>query len=169
MSARASSVVKSHFGSDFWKFLTGQTISTLGNSFTTFALPLLIFQLTGSSLNLALTVAASVLPYLFFGLVVGARVDRVNRKREMVVTDLTRAFVIASIPLASVQGFLSAWWIYAAAFLNATLSICFEAANFAAVPSLVRKDDLVTANGWVQGATRSRKLAVRCWVVCSSS
>jgi MFS family permease len=62
--------------------LTGQTISTLGSSFTKFALPLLIFQLTGSSLNLALTVAASVLPYLFFGLVVGAWVDRVNRKVE---------------------------------------------------------------------------------------
>ena len=64
MSARASSVSEPHFGGDFWKFLTGQTISTLGSSFTTFALPLLIFQLTGSSLNLALTVAASVLPYL---------------------------------------------------------------------------------------------------------
>lgn len=57
---------------DFWKFWFGQTISALGSSFTGFALPLLIFQLTGSALNLALTVATSVLPYLLFGLVIGA-------------------------------------------------------------------------------------------------
>jgi MFS family permease len=90
MPVRSSSVVEPRFSSDFWKFWTGQTISTLGSSFTSFALPLLIFKLTGSSLNLALTVTATVLPYLLFGLVIGAWVDRVNRKRLMVVTDLAR-------------------------------------------------------------------------------
>ena len=39
---------------DFWKFWAGQTISNLGSSFTDFALPLLIFKLTGSALNLAI-------------------------------------------------------------------------------------------------------------------
>ena len=47
-----------------------------------------------------------VLPYLLFGLVIGAWVDRMNRKRLMVLTDLARALVIASIPLASVVGLL---------------------------------------------------------------
>src|SRR5215471_7179859 len=150
MPMYASSGVEPRFKSDFWTFWTGQTISTLGSSFTRFAFPLLIFNLTGSSLNLALTVVATVLPYLLFGLVIGAWVDRVNRKRVMVVTDLTRALVIASIPLAAAQGLLSVWWIYAVAFLNSTLTICFDAANFAAVPSLVRQEDFVTANGRLQ-------------------
>jgi MFS family permease len=150
MPIHSSSVIESRTRNDFWKFWTGQTISTLGSSFTSFALPLLIFHLTGSSLNLALTVTATVLPYLLFGLVIGAWVDRVNRKRLMVVTDLTRALVIASIPLASVEGLLSVWWIYAVAFLNSALTIYFDAANFAAVPSLVRQEELVTANGRVQ-------------------
>jgi MFS family permease len=158
MPMRASSGVKPRFKSDFWKFWTGQTISTFGSSFTSFALPLLIFQLTGSSLNLALTVVATVLPYLLFGLVIGAWVDRVNRKRVMVITDLVRALVIASIPLASTQGFLSIWWIYMVAFLNSTLTICFDAANFAALPSLVRKDDLVSANGQVQAGYSTAKV-----------
>ena len=134
MPVRASSVIEPRFSSDFWKFWTGQTISTLGSSFTSFAFPLLIFKLTGSSLNLALTVTATVLPYLLLGLVICAWIDRVNRKRMMVATDLARALVIASIPLASVQGLLSVWWIYAVAFLNSALTICFDAANFAAVP-----------------------------------
>jgi MFS family permease len=150
MPGRFPSLVKPYFQSDFWKFWTGQTISTLGSSFTSFAFPLLIFTLTGSSLDLALMVVATVLPYLLFGLVIGAWVDRVNRKQVMVMTDLTRALVIASIPLASVQGLLSVWWMYVVAFLHSALTICFDAANFAAVPSLVPQEDLVTANGRVQ-------------------
>lgn len=140
------------FRSDFWKFWMGQTISTLGSSFTSFALPLLIFQLTGSPLNLALTVVVTVLPYALFGLVIGAWVDRVNRKSLMIVADVARTLVIASIPLASALGHLSVWWIYAAAFVNATLTICFDATNFAAIPSLVSQDDLVTANGRLQAS-----------------
>src|SRR5207302_6346028 len=84
---------------EFWKFWLGQTISNLGTSFTQFALPLLVFKLTGSALNLAITTAATFLPYLLFGLVIGAWVDRVDRKRLMIATDIARAAVIASIPL----------------------------------------------------------------------
>src|SRR5215470_14094917 len=115
MSSRTFSGIKSRTGNDFWKFWTGQTISTLGSSFTSFALPLLIYNLTGSSLYLALTVVVTVLPYLFFGLVIGAWVDRTNRKRLMVLTDLARALVIASLPLTALAGFLSVWWIYVVA------------------------------------------------------
>src|SRR5690349_3800047 len=132
MPVRPLSAITSHAGNDFWKFWIGQTISTLGSSFTSFALPLLIYNLTGSSLNLALTVVATVLPYLCFGLVIGAWVDRVNRKQLMILTDLARALVITSIPLAALAGFYSVWWIYVVAFLNSALTICFDAANFAA-------------------------------------
>jgi hypothetical protein len=57
---------------DFWKFWTGQTISNLGSSFTGFALPLLVYKLTGSALNLAITSVSVFLPYLLFGLIIGA-------------------------------------------------------------------------------------------------
>ena len=91
-----------HFQGDFWEFWSGQTISTLGSSVTSFALPLLVFNLTNSPLNLALTMVCTVLPYLLFGLAIGAWVDRTNRRRVMVGTDCARALVIASIPLLTV-------------------------------------------------------------------
>lgn len=146
------------FSGDFWKFLAGQSISTLGSSFTSFALPLLIFKLTGSALNLAFTVVATVLPYLLLGLVIGAWADRVQRKHLMIGTDLARALVIASIPQAFALGLLSVWWIYAVAFVASTLSICFDAANFAAVPGLVQRDELVAANGRVQASYSLAKI-----------
>jgi len=56
---------------DFGRFWLGQTISNLGSSFTFFALPLLVFKLTGSPINLGVTTAAEFVPYLLFGLVIG--------------------------------------------------------------------------------------------------
>jgi len=144
---------------DFWKFWTGQAISALGNSFTGFALPLIVFKLTGSAVNLAISVAAGMLPHLLFGLIIGAWTDRVDRKRLMIFADLGRAALIASVPVAAVGGFLSVWWIYGVLFLETTLSIAFDAAEFAAIPSLVEQDDLVTANGRIEASYQAATIA----------
>src|SRR5918912_4233730 len=84
---------------DFWKFWTGQVISTLGTSFTQFAIPLLIFKLTHSAVNLALSMAATFLPYLLFGLLIGAWVDRLDRKQLMIVVNIGMPVVVSSTPL----------------------------------------------------------------------
>lgn len=135
---------------DFWKFWAGQTISNLGSSITILLLPLLIFKLTGSPLNLALASAFHFVPYLLFGLIIGAWTDRVERKRLMIATDIARALVIASIPILGAVDLLSVWWIYAVEFAGSTLHIFFSSAEFAAIPSLVKRDELVTANGRIQ-------------------
>ncbi len=143
---------KQPFGGDFWKYWAGQTISNLGSSVTLFALPLLIYKLTGSSINLGIATAAEFVPYLLFGLLLGAWVDRVDRKHMMIFTDIARALIIASIPLLAAFGSLSVWWIYVVGFIQSTLTICFEAGQFAAIPNLVNRDDLVTANGRIQAS-----------------
>ncbi len=147
------------FNGDFWKYWAGQTISNLGSSITLFALPLLVYKLTGSALNLGITTAAEFLPYLLFGLILGAWTDRVNRKRMMIGTDIARALIIASIPLLYAFGLLTVWWIYIVGFIHATLTICFEAGQFAAIPSLVNQDDLVTANGRIQASYSGASVA----------
>jgi MFS family permease len=144
---------------DFWKFWIGQTISNLGSSISMFALPLLVFKLTNSAFSLGIGTAVEFLPYLLFGLLIGAWVDRVNRKRLMIATDIARGLVIATIPLLDALGQLSVWWIYAIGFTNATLTIAFDAAQFAAVPSLVNQDDLVTANGRIQASYSAASVA----------
>src|SRR5215467_7698502 len=124
---------------DFWKFWTGETVSSLGSSFTQFALPLLVFKLTGSALNLGIATAAAFLPYLLFGLVIGAWVDRLDRKRMMILVDIGQALVIASIPVMFLLGALNVWWVFGVAFVSTTLKIFFDAGEFAAIPSLVEQ------------------------------
>jgi MFS family permease len=152
MAVDMAQAPKQRLSADFWKFWTGQTISNLGSSVTLFALPLLVFRLTGSALNLGITTAAEISPYLFFGLLLGAWTDRVNRKRMMIVVDIGRALVVGSIPLAFTLGILSPVWIYAVGFVHTTLTICFEACQFAAIPSLVSRENIVTANGRIQAS-----------------
>ena len=144
---------------DFTKFWVGQTISNLGSSFTQWAVPLLVFQLTHSAVNLGVATAAGFLPFLFFGLPLGAWMDRVDRKRAMIVLDSLNALVIFSIPVVAQLGDLNVWLIYAVTFVQSTIFIAFSAGEFAAIPSLVSTDDLVTANGRIQATFSAAQVA----------
>jgi MFS family permease len=144
---------------DFVKFWVGQTISNLGSSFTQWAVPLLVFQLTHSAVNLGISMAATFLPYLLFGLLLGAWMDRVDRKRAMIALDSINAIVILSIPLVAQFGHLNVWVIYAVTFIQSTAFIAFSAGEFAAIPSLVSTDDLVAANGRIQATFSAAQVA----------
>lgn len=112
----ASAVEPGRLSPDFRRFWIGQSISNLGNSVTTFAAPLLIYKLTGSALNLGLASAFQMLPYLLFGLIIGAWVDRVDRKRLMIFADIGRAAIMATIPLLALADSLPVWWVYERGF-----------------------------------------------------
>lgn len=140
------------FQHEFWLFLFGETVSNLGSSVTFFALPLLVFRLTGSALNLSIATIVNFLPYLLFGLVIGVWVDRLNRKRLMIYVDIASAICLASIPMMAALGLLTVWWVYIVGFVSSSLAICFDAAEFAAIPNLVPKERLVTANGRIQAS-----------------
>jgi MFS family permease len=73
----------------------------------------------------------------------------------MIATDLGRGAFVASIAVLALLHSLPVWWIYVVGFGHSTLTICFEAGQFAAVPSLVgqeNQEDLVTANGRIQAS-----------------
>jgi MFS family permease len=144
---------------DFWKFWTAQTVSNLGSSFTQFAFPLLVYRLTGSAVDLGIATAATFLPYLLFGLLLGAWMDRVDRKRTMIALEWINAAVILTIPLVAEFGHLTVWWIYAVTFIQSTIFIAFSAGEFAAIPNLVATDDLVTANGRIQASYSAAQVA----------
>jgi predicted MFS family arabinose efflux permease len=137
---------------DFWIFWTGQTISQIGSTLTSTALPLLVFKFSGSALDLGLASAATWVPYPLFGLFIGAWMDRVNRKGLMIGLDLCRATILAVLPLLALFGHLPIWWIYLVTFINSTLTVGFQSATNAAIPSMVAQDDLLKANGRIQAS-----------------
>jgi MFS family permease len=155
---KAAAGGRARLGRDFWLYFSGQAVSQLGGSFTIFAMPLLVFRLTHSATNLALTTAAEFVPYLLFGLLLGAVVDRFDRKRLMLASDIARALVIAVIPVLALAGVLRVADIYAVTFVQATLGIIFDCGEFAAIPSLVGEQELVTANARIMATNNAGQI-----------
>ncbi|MFC4244878.1 MFS transporter [Gryllotalpicola reticulitermitis] len=148
-SAEDARALKS-LGLPFWLYWSGQTAASLGGAIAQFALPLIVFQLTGSGLALGAGFAVSLVPQLLFGLVIGALGDRMDRRRVMVVTDFARAACIAVVPILALAGLLDVVTIYAVLFVQSVLGIFFQTASNAGVPRLVRREQLVRANGQLQ-------------------
>jgi MFS family permease len=72
---------------DYLLLWLGQAVSSLGTSFTQFAFPLLIVELTRSIAAAGLAYSLGQLPYVLLSLPAGALVDRWPRKRVMVGCD----------------------------------------------------------------------------------
>src|SRR5207302_4112149 len=73
--------------------------------------------------------------------------------------DWLNAVVILSIPLVAQFGHLTVWLIDAVTFIQSTVFIAFSSGEFAAIPSLVSTDDLVTANGRIQATYSAAQVA----------
>jgi MFS family permease len=87
---------------------------------------------------------AGALPRVLFGSLAGVFVDRWDRKRTMIVSDLLRAVVLLPILFASSEATL--WIAYVVGFVQATISLFFFPAKGAVIPRIVPKEDLVAAN-----------------------
>ncbi|MET8143761.1 MFS transporter [Sphaerisporangium sp. NPDC005288] len=140
-------------GRPYRVFLVAQSVSNLGSAVSLVLIPLLVLRLTGSPLDLGITMAVEFLPYPLFGLVIGAYVDRLSRRTVMIAADAGRTALIASIPVLAHLGALEIWWIYLTGFAASTLTIAYNAAEFAVMPSLVGPDRLDTANARLSAAS----------------
>lgn len=144
---------------DFTRYLSARVLSVAGSLVSVVALPVLVYQLTGSPAWTSAVAMAEALPYLVFGLFAGALADRVDRKRLMVGVDFAVAAVLATVPVAWLLGVLSAPQVVVVAFLAQTGFVFFDAANFGALPSLVGKEELTAAYAKVYGWTTLLELA----------
>ena len=124
---------------------SAQTVSWFGDSLYFVSLLWLVKEMTGSEVMMGLVAASRTLPSLF-GMFAGAFVDRWDRRRVMIATDLGRAAIVAAIPGLRLMGLLQPWHIPVVAFCLAALGVFFYPARQALVPVIVDQDDLTQAN-----------------------
>jgi len=133
---------------DFRLLWTGQTISVFGSLTTRLALPLTaIIYLDASALNVVFLGSTNVVAGLLVGLFAGALADRMRRRSIMVAVDVARAAVLGSVPLAAAFGALGMPQLYAVQFLAGSLTVLFDVAYQAYLPTLVEEHELVEGNG----------------------
>ncbi len=127
----------------------GQVVSSLGDRVHQVALVYLVARATGNSpLALGLVFAAMTVPTVLVGPLAGALVDRWDRKRVMVASDLIRAGTVCLIPVASG---VNVGIVVGLVFVLAAVSSFFRPARSAALPQVVPDEDLMTANSsiWI--------------------
>jgi ENTS family enterobactin (siderophore) exporter len=127
---------------DFQVFLTGQGLSSLGDSVTFTALPILVLLLTGSGLAMGIVGILQTIPDLLLGLPAGALADRLDRRRMMLGSDLGRAVLTASIPLTVALGGPTMGVILIVTLPINCLRVLWLAAYTAAVPGLVGRSQV---------------------------
>lgn len=132
---------------DFLKLWAGETVSLFGSLIGGPALAFTaILVLDATALQMGLLTAAGTAPGLLGGLIAGVWVDRLRRRPVLIGADLGRALLLGTVPLAAILGVLRIEQLYAVAFLVGLLTMIFDVAYLAYLPSLVPRDELVEGN-----------------------
>jgi MFS family permease len=131
----------------FVRMFTASAVSYFGSFITRTALPLAaIYVLGAGPLEISAIRSLELVGWLVVGLAAGAWVDRLRRRPIMIGADVGRALLLGSIPLAAVAGVLSIGQLIVVAFFAATLTVFFDTASTAYVPTIVPRQRLIAAN-----------------------
>ncbi|MFF1817540.1 MFS transporter [Kribbella sp. NPDC058245] len=132
---------------DFRRLFGGDSISLLGSSVTTVALPLTAVLVLGASpVQMGLLGAASFLPHLVLGLPAGVWVDQLSYRRVIVGADLLAAVALTAVPILAAMELLQMWHLYFVVLITGTCSLFSAIAAQSFAPLLVRRRELLAAN-----------------------
>ena len=138
----------------FRRFFAGQFVSLVGDQVSLIALPLVgVLVLHAGPAQMGYLTTAALLPNLLFSLHAGAWVDRHGRRRQvMLATDIGRAALLVSIPIAYGLDLLTIEQLYVVGFLEGTLSVFFYVAYSALFVALVPRDRYVEGQSLLNGS-----------------
>ena len=138
---------------NFLRLWSSETISSFGAQFSELAIPLTaVLLLQGSPVQLGILNAAVTAPFLLFSLIAGVWVDRHRRRSVMIISNIGRAILLATIPLATATGHLSIILLLGVAFLVGTLRVFFDIAYQSFMPGIVDREQLVDANSRLEAS-----------------
>jgi MFS family permease len=139
---------------DFRLLLSAYSISTIGSEVTVLALPLAAAVLLGASaLQMGLLTAAGTAPYIGLALVVGAWVDRMRRRRPlMIIADLIAAAALVSVPVVWWLGGLTVPQLIAVELVVGICRITFRPTFSTHLPDVVPTEALPTASARLKTA-----------------
>lgn len=143
------------FHPDFRRLWVGDALGQTGAQLTLLALPVYAVQhLEATEWQMGALTAAENAAFLVIGLPAGAWVDRMRKRRTLVVADLVRAAVLGLVVLAAFTGNASMPLLYVAAVVLSAATVFFDVAHQSYVPGLVGLERVVEGNSKLQ-ATQS--------------
>ena len=127
----------------FSRLLAAMTVSSLGDWVGFVAVTSLVATISGSNAGLAVggVMIVRMLPAVLFGPIAGVLVDRFDRKKVMIASDLSRGVLFAAMAFVS-----QLWIIYLLSFVKEGLSLLWTPARDASLPNMVPRRQLANAN-----------------------
>ena len=135
---------------NFSLFLGGQIISQIGENLNRVALFWFVYLFTHRVADMVVVGVLQTLPPLLFGWFNGVLLDRYSKKGIMIGVDVTRGFLVILIPLFFNLHLLTLPLLYILIFLISTMSGVFGPALYSAIPLVVEKNRLLSANALMQ-------------------
>lgn len=152
MTGLLEGLLPQRLGRNFRYLWVASTIANLADGVLLAAGPLLVASVTREPFAVAMAVFLQRLPWLLFGVLAGAIIDRVDRRRLMVVVDGMRAVVIGLLAVAIATGDAGLLAIYAAMFLMGTAETFADNAGTVLVAVTVPAQGLGQANARLYGS-----------------
>ena len=144
---------------NFLWFWTGEGISQLGAQFTGLALPVLAVSLLGASeWEVGVLGAAETAAFLLVGLPAGAWIDRMFKRRVMIVADLVRAVTLAVIPLLWFTGALEIWHLYLVGAIVGVATVFFDVSYQSYVPVLLPGEQVGDGNSKLEATSQIARI-----------
>jgi len=132
---------------DFMRLWGAQTLSAIGARFTREGLPIIAaLTLDASATDLGFLVALSLLPGVLLSPFVGSWIDRTRRRRVLIMADLLRAAVLATLPVMAWFDAITIGQVMGVSAAVALFSMFFQTADNAYLPTLVERDQLLEGN-----------------------
>ncbi|WP_405623583.1 MFS transporter [Streptomyces sp. NBC_00076] len=144
---------------EFVALWSGQVVSTLGAQISGTAMPLLVLATTGSPSDAGIVGAAGTLPFLIAHLPAGALVDRWNRRKILLISELVAGLALSTVPIALWWGKLTVTHLSVIAFVQGLCFVFFGLAERAALPKIVPIALLSTAVAHNEARSRGAALA----------
>ncbi len=137
---------------DYSRLWFGQVVSNIGSAISSLALLFFAYALTGSAISMAILAIIQTAPVVIFAGFVGVYVDRFDRKKIMIASDIIRAIAIIMIPVSINFSHImpEIYWIYLFTFIYSCASVWFFPSRSASIPNLVEGEELVAANSLAQ-------------------
>lgn len=139
-------------GPGFRALFYGSLVTNTGDGIRLAALPLLAAALTDSPVLIAAVTAAQYLPWVTVSPVGGIVVDRLDRRRVIVVTQVARGLVMAALAVLVLTDTVAIWQLCLVAFIITAGEILVDPSIVALVPNVVDDEFLDTANGRIASA-----------------
>ncbi|MCT2590583.1 MFS transporter [Streptomyces sp. N2-109] len=147
---------------DFRRLFAAAAVSKLGTQIGYVALPLVaVLVLDAGPGEVGMLATLSTVAFLLIGLPAGAWVDRLRRRRLMILADLLRAALLASVPACWALDLLTLTQLYVVVLLSGCATVFFDVAALSHLPQLVHRDALVAANAGMVGLDAAGSVAGR--------